>query len=221
MKKNKNLTLVFLPGLGADARLFVRQQNAFKKIIIPQWLPPFQNESLAAYARRWAGELRLPQGCILVGISFGGMLALEMAPLVMPKCVLLIGSCRSPSSIPWVLKMVGRLPGWPALGKILARTLPFGRGWFLGVDRKEDLDLLMKMYLDAPNSFLQWTVRAILSWKGYAGKGTKIYHIHGTNDRLIPFRNVKPDAVVQGGGHTIVLSHPKEVNAFIKRCMGR
>jgi pimeloyl-ACP methyl ester carboxylesterase len=209
--------LVFIPGLGADPRLFYHQQKAFKNSFAPTWLAPQKDETLVHYARRWAQQLKLKKGCVLVGISFGGMVALEMVPIVKPRAVLLIGSCQSPYSVPLLLRVMGSLPGWPMLGKILARFFPYGRGWFLGVEKKEELDLLMKMFIESPDSFLQWTVKAIRGWEGFKGKGVKIRHIHGSQDRLIPRRNVKPDSVIKGGGHTIILTHPREVNGFIEK----
>lgn len=215
-QSHKNISFVFLPGLGADSRLFRHQQKAFKNIVTPRWIYPEKNESLADYARRWATELKLKKGCVLVGISFGGMVALEMARWVRPKAVLLIGSCRSPDSIPFILKWFGSFSVWPVVGKTLARTFPFGRGWFLGVEKKGELDLLMKMFLETPGDFLKWTVDAIRGWEGYKGKEFLVRHIHGQKDRLIPCRNVRPDKIIPKAGHTIILTHPKEVNAFIR-----
>ena len=208
--------LVFLPGLGADSRLFIFQQKEFKNILAPAWIPPKKNESLSHYAKRWARILNLKKGCVLVGVSFGGMVALEMAEWVQPRAIFLIGSCRSQESVPFYLRTLGGLWIWPYLGKTLAKLFPFGRGWFLGVYEAEQKNLLMKMFRESPNTFLRWTTQAIREWGGYRYSFKNIYHIHGDRDRLIPIQNVSPDEVVKGGGHTIILTHPKEVNAFIK-----
>ncbi len=214
--KNKIKPLfVFIPGLGADSRLFEAQRKAFPNAVTPSWLTPLKDEPLAHYARRWAQHLKLKKGCILVGISFGGMVALEMAAWVRPKTVLLIGSCLHPSSVPWALRFLGSFQGWPHLAKALARLFPYGRGWFLGVNKGVQLDLLMNMFRESPDDFLTWTVNAIRGWKGFDGKFSPVWQIHGRRDRLIPFHNVKPDEVIGDGGHTIILTHPAEVNSFI------
>jgi hypothetical protein len=129
----------------------------------------------------------------------------------------LVGSCRTPLSIPFPLRWMGCYTGWPLIAKKLAKTVPFGRGWFLGANKTDQLDLLMQMFLETPNSFLQWTTKAIRGWMGYEGKYGSIYHIHGSRDRLIPCKNVKPNSVIEGGGHTIILTHPMEVNEFIEK----
>ncbi|HJT24592.1 MAG TPA: alpha/beta hydrolase [bacterium] len=212
-------SLIFFPGLGSDSRLFVHQQKVFKNSLFPPWLVPRKNEFLPQYARRWAEKLKLKRDCCLVGVSFGGMVAQEMARWMRPKAVILIGSCRSAESIPSYLKIAGNLPTWPRLSKKLCELFPGNGGIFLGARKKAQRDLLMRMFLETPDDFARWTVRAIFAWKGCEPDGSRVFHIHGEKDHLIPLSRVHPDKVISGGGHLINLTHPKEVNEFIRKCM--
>jgi len=74
------------------------------------------------------------------------------------------------------------------------------------------------MFLETPNRFLQWTVSAIRGWNGMKDESVNIHHIHGNKDFLIPIQNVMPDKVINGGGHVVTLTHPWQVNNFIKEC---
>jgi hypothetical protein len=56
--------IVFIPGLGADSRLFEAQQKAFPNAVTPPWLAPLKDETLAHYAKRWAQHLRLKRLCV-------------------------------------------------------------------------------------------------------------------------------------------------------------
>ncbi len=206
--------LVLIPGLGADKRLFRHQKRAFKQALTPSWLLPQKYESLSHYAQRWSGHLKLKPGGYLIGVSFGGMLALEMAKWVKPKAVLLISSCRNPSAIPWYLRMSGHIPSWPLISKTLAKIFPKRSGRFLGSKTKRQQDLLIQMLLETPDSFLRWTLHAILGWEGFKSDRLRVHHIHGECDHLIPVRNVEPDQCIRGGGHLINLTHSKEVNEF-------
>jgi pimeloyl-ACP methyl ester carboxylesterase len=214
-------TLVFIPGLGADRRLFKYQKKNFKNSITPSWLLPKINESLSQYSRRWSSQLKLKSGCYLIGVSFGGMVALEMARWVKPKAVILIASCRDRSAVPWHLRMAGHITYWPIIAKILTRIFPSRSGRFLGAETKEQQDLLIRMLIETPDTFMRWTLHSIQCWNGVKGKEIKVYHIHGERDRLIPIRKVEPDRMVKGGGHLINLTHAKEVNVFIKEHLGR
>ena len=143
------------------------------------------------------------------------MVALELAALVRPRGVLLIGSCSHPSSISPLVRHLRSLtealptrafqPRRWSLPLILPK---FGR---LG---REDRDLFMSMALRTPASFLKWGVEAMLSWRPTPPQ-VPIHQIHGSADRLIPLRLVRPDRVVAGGGHLLSLTHPQEVNVFM------
>ncbi|MGK6351614.1 hypothetical protein [Parapedobacter sp. DT-150] len=40
-------------------------------------------------------------------------------------------------------------------------------------------------------------------------------HIHGTADRILPFRFVKADYVIPGGSHLMVVNRAKEISDII------
>src|SRR5436309_4107252 len=94
-----NTTVVLFPGLGADHRLFRFQHAVLPDLVIPPWPATAANDSLASFAGRFVDSIPKVDGLYLGGSSFGGMVALELASLVQPKAVILIGSCTSPSAI--------------------------------------------------------------------------------------------------------------------------
>ena len=107
--------VLLLPGLGADARLF-RAQAESLKIEVPAWPPFHSGESLQSFAGRLFAGLADPPD-VIGGASFGGMVALEMAAIMQPKAVLLVGSCTSPSAVATHLRLVGRLASsYPSSG---------------------------------------------------------------------------------------------------------
>ncbi len=103
--------LIMLPGMAADERLFEPQRQAISGLIVPPWIEPDPDEHLVSYAQRMASQID-PAGLVLIGgVSFGGMIALEMAyRLGLSECVL-ISSIRSPEEMPWRLAPCVRSPG--------------------------------------------------------------------------------------------------------------
>ena len=91
-----DLNVVFLPGLGADGRLFTSQREVFPDLLTPPWPPPAPDESLPGYAVRLAGTLPLARPLVLGGCSFGGMVACEMARILKPDALVLMGSVSRP-----------------------------------------------------------------------------------------------------------------------------
>jgi pimeloyl-ACP methyl ester carboxylesterase len=210
--------MILLPGLGADARLFERQREAFPQLQVPAWIPPRKNESLPGYAARMAERISPSPNVplILGGVSFGGMLACEMARHLKPSAVVLIASCRARESLRPCHRSLRRLlPLFPAWGWNIAKPLAGPALRLIGGLSPSERELLATMFKETDSRFMHWTVQAILSWHPAPLDGVPVFHIHGTRDRMIPARCVQPDALVPGGGHMINLTHAEEVNAFL------
>lgn len=160
--------LVLLPGLGADLRLLAPQRRAFLDLIVPEWLEPKPRESLARYAERMARSLDLHVPFCLGGVSFGGMVALEMARWMSPRKVLLIASCRDPSGIPPIDRLLGRLVApmplalWKAAQDVMVPILVSA----LGPRSRSDRAFALSRLRDTAPGFLQWGARAIAEWDG-------------------------------------------------------
>jgi pimeloyl-ACP methyl ester carboxylesterase len=219
---NNAVHLVLLPGLGTDHRLLAPQRRAFPDLQVPAWIQPKSRESLPDYAARLAGQVAVPPGKRLVigGVSFGGMLALEMARHLRPAMVLLIASCRGPESLRPILRL-GRwlLPPATYRAWIAAQ-------WLAGPVMRLRLqtprphrEALLEMFKQSDPRFMHWTVRAILGWRPTPLEDIPIRHIHGRRDPLIPIGRVQADEIIPRGRHVINLTHAEEVNAFIRRAV--
>jgi hypothetical protein len=51
-------TFIFIPGIGADHRLFKYQTEAFPNSFVAEWIDPLSSESSEQYAVRFAGHIR-------------------------------------------------------------------------------------------------------------------------------------------------------------------
>jgi pimeloyl-ACP methyl ester carboxylesterase len=212
--------MMMLPGLGADRRLLDAQRGAFHGLTVPDWIEPERGESLAGYGRRMAEATRARRVRWIGGASFGGMVALEIARHLPVDGVILIGSCRRPAAISGKLRLLSKIGGW------LPETLGVRAKPFVGIGLKamqpftrQQGALLASMLEDVPAGFVRWGTRAIIQWAGAADVAAPVYHIHGDQDRVIPIGGVDPDRVVHGAGHALSLTHPDEVNTFIRHVL--
>jgi len=73
------------------------------------------------------------------------------------------------------------------------------------------------MFKQMDSRFMHWVLQAILRWNPTPPNGTRVWHIHGRRDWLIPVRRVEADEVISDGGHMINVTHARRVNAFIGR----
>ena len=101
-------TIYLISGLGADASVFQRLDFGNHEIKFIEWLEPNQDESLQTYASRLAAQINtgLP---ILIGVSFGGMIAVEIAKIIDCQKVILISSAKNKREIPLLYRFFGLL----------------------------------------------------------------------------------------------------------------
>jgi pimeloyl-ACP methyl ester carboxylesterase len=215
---NTMFQLILLPGLGADYRLLEPQRAAFPQMVVPPWIPPGKNESLPSYAARMAETIArsYESPLILGGVSFGGMLAYEMARIVKPDAVVLIASCRTPESLrPLHVRARRLLPLVPVQAWSVAKLLSGPMMRVMHRRPTDKRDMLIRMFKEADSRFMHWVLQAILNWQPAPLADATVFQIHGSRDPMIPARRVKPDRLIPGGGHLINISHADEVNSFI------
>ncbi|GAA4494913.1 hypothetical protein GCM10023172_05830 [Hymenobacter ginsengisoli] len=199
-----------IPGLGADERVF-RRLRLHGTVHILNWLAPQSpTEPLMHYAARLAESVPLAESCWLVGVSFGGLLAQEIARLRPMARVVLISSLGGPHELAPVLRLAG------AAG--LHRLVPFGlisclprlAQWFFGARGGTEYRLLHQILRDTDPVFASWATGQLLAWQGPGLPGA--VRLHGTRDRLLPAGAAPIDYVVPGAGHFLIVSHAAQVS---------
>jgi len=216
-----DVPLILLPGMGADARLFRPQLDALPNAIVPPWLSPNPRELLAEYAQRFAAAIDPGRPCFVGGASFGGFVALEMAPHLNALACFLIGSARDASGMPkrirW-LRPFGRATG------VLPFRLLGPSAWLARQTVGRFGHPLTRSFLrhlqEADASFLRSGSRAALTWKpSPATAAVRVVQIHGERDRIFPAKRTRADVILPGAGHLISLTHAAAVNDFLQRHM--
>ena len=84
----------------------------------------------------------------------------------------------------------------------------------IGAENDEDRKLLVDMMRDTDPGFIKWSLGAVVGWNNTTYP-KEVIHIHGTADRIIPAKNVKPDHWVKGGSHIMIVNRADEVSRII------
>lgn len=215
------LPLMLLPGMGADARMFREQLAAFPQLRVATWIPPERHETLPHYAQRMVDQWEPSAAGFIGGASLGGAVALEMACLIRPVACFLIGSLRSPDELPPIYRRLSRLTAAAGWLPLLSTMVRFTAGFGLGKVSRGALRQLSA----TDGRFLQWATRALLDWNPSAGcSQVEIRQIHGQRDRIIPAQRSRAESILPGAGHLISITHPNELNQFMRiemeRCSG-
>ena len=101
-------TIYCISGLGADERAFSRLKPEGYTITCLPWLTPLPNETISEYAVRMSKGITTEKP-VLMGLSFGGMMSLEIAKLLPVEKLILISSIKSNKELPRWMKVAGRL----------------------------------------------------------------------------------------------------------------
>ena len=204
-----------LSGLGVDQRAFSNVSIKGVNLINIPWITPNKNESLANYSKRLFETQNLPDNYILVGLSFGGMVAQEFAKIKKPKKLFLISTINGNHQLPPYLKLVKKLGLHKIVpGKLLKKT-NFITFYFFGVNKSEHKTLLKTILNDTSSSFLKWAINAIFNWDNK--QKVDAIKIHGNKDRLLP--NIDSKHLIENGGHFAILTNGKQVSEIIKNSL--
>ena len=205
--------LYLLSGLGADRRVFdFLNLDGFKLIHI-DWIRPLEDEKIESYARRLLDQIKSTRPT-LIGVSFGGMIAIEIAKLVETNKVILVSSATTKADIPVHYRLAGNLWMNKLIPAPLYRKANFVVYWLFGVKKKNEKVLLKAIMDDADSDFVDWATNKIADWDNERLL-PNVITIHGTADRVLPFR--KADYVVHNGGHLMVVSKAEEVSRILRK----
>lgn len=97
-----------ISGLGADKRVFEHLTLEHDLVHI-DWIKPKPKEPIVAYAKRLIEAYGIDnKGDFgILGVSFGGLIAVEISKLTNPKFTILISSVETRKELSGIIKLVG------------------------------------------------------------------------------------------------------------------
>lgn len=208
--------LVAIPGLGGDRRLFAPSMAHLPTLRVLNWLKPGQGWTLSDYARALIDRNDINSSQAILGVSLGGMLALEIARHTRVRGVVLFGSARNPKQIRAPLPLAAQVPVLPTLFYRCARALPNAAMYFGSTRKHADQCLIKNMATRCSPTLTHWAIKAIANWPGVSENPCAIWEVHGSRDNLIPPRPQSANAIIRGGGHLCILTHPRESAAAMR-----
>jgi pimeloyl-ACP methyl ester carboxylesterase len=211
------LTVYLLPGLGLDGRLFQNLSLPYRVKTI-NWLPVEKKETLPHYALRLAGQIDTTTDYALVGVSFGGMCASEIAKVYHPRRTVLISSASSRQEIPFRIKQLKVLPLHRLFGDAGCRWYANTARRSFGIRTPEEAQLFDAMLQTMPPKYFPRAVDCILTWKS-ASAPPPLVHLHGDADRILPFSKSRGAVRIAQGTHLMVLTQPDKLQAALLQAL--
>lgn len=205
----------FISGLGADKRAFTFLDLSFCEPVFIEWIKPLQNESLQQYAIRLKEQIKDPAP-VIIGVSFGGMLATEIAKSDATAKVIIISSNKVKKEFPRMLLIGKYIPAYKWVPSTLLKKAGMFRRMFFGPIGEKQKKIFHQILKDTDTDFTKWAVYSILHWDNTTIP-ENITHIHGTSDKLLPYRYVKADFTIDKGTHLMVMNRPEEISNLLKK----
>jgi len=212
------MRIILIPGLGYDCRIFENLDLTSYEFEYLNWIEPKTKETINDYAQRlFSNASKSSKKTILIGHSLGGIISQEIASVHPIEKIILISSIKSRKELPLSFKIIKPLRLDKFFTKeISIKTVNFW-GKNHGFETNEEKDLFKSMVGKHSNNYLQWALRALSSWQeSKILSKTETIHIHGANDKTLPYRLVKqPNFTIENGSHICVLKRSEEISKLI------
>lgn len=220
-------TVYCISGLGADERIFSKLDVPGVTFTCIRWLQPVKKEPIGAYAARMLNQIRNDHPDmkgdhpdrkgdhpVILGVSFGGMMAIEMAKISPVTKLILVSSVKSRQEMPLWMRLAGKL----GLDRLLPANPPRlakMENNFLGAQTAEEMALCDDFRNNVDPVYLQWAIRQVLNWQN-EWQPAELYHIHGSMDKSFPIGRIRPTHLIEGGGHFMIMNRAEEINGILK-----
>lgn len=217
----KPINLYLIPGMGTDHRVF----NAYefdRSLVNPiciKWIDHKPAKDLADYAESLVDQIDLTKPFVLLGVSMGGMIAMEISRRHQPLGVILISSAMSPAELPNKYQLGRFLPLYKGLTNPLLTFIAKQKHLYKDINKEAIKSLYMEMLRDAGADFLTWQIQSVIHWnlQKVDSHSFKLFRVHGSKDNVIPIKNVQTDIDlrIENGSHKLVVNYVSEICASV------
>ncbi len=214
--QNQKPTLYLIPGQGSDYRIYKYFKFSEYDTVHIHYIIPDKDETMKSYAHKLAKQIDTSTTFSIIGVSLGGMLAVEMSEFLNPEKTIIISSAENRNELPFRYRFMEKVPLNKLFGGSFLRAVAPLAQILVEPDSKHERETCKAMLKAKNKKFMKRSVNMIVNWHREKNN-SKIIHIHGDKDHTIPLRNVKnPDYIVKGGSHMMTLTRGNELHDIVK-----
>src|SRR5690606_7861952 len=150
-------------GLGVDKRVFQKIDFGNLDIEFIDWIEPQKDERIEHYAKRISKKINA-ENPILIGLSFGGIIAIEIAKTIAIDKLILIASAKTRKEIPTLYRILGKLNIHNFIPVPFLKSANCISNWFFGAQTPSDKILLQHILEETDNKFIYWAIDKVVTW---------------------------------------------------------
>lgn len=197
-------------GLGVDERVFENLEIEDELVFFP-WLNYSPKMGLLEFVKQYKTLLPKDEKFGILGLSFGGLMAVELSKISNPEFTILISTAETYKEIPLVYRFIGWLKiqnFFPS--RFFVPPMLLANYMFSPINGV----LLQQILADSSPDFNKWAVNQLLGWRNM-DRLSRVFKIHGTKDRMIPAPNNSETILLNGGSHFMVHNDAQELSRII------
>jgi pimeloyl-ACP methyl ester carboxylesterase len=156
---------------------------------------------------------------VLIGYSFGGMMAIEIAKQNPAAAVILISSIKHYHERPVTMALTSGLNLNRFFPAELGRNFRFAYTWLNDPRSQEEHSFIEQMATDMDPDHTDWAINHALKWRNTSLIDAPLYHIHGEDDRIFPIRYISDCIRIRGGSHLMLLNKGPEITDHIHQIL--
>ncbi len=179
-----------------------------------QWISPNKGETLVNYSKRIGLQIKY-ENPIFIGLSFGGIVAQEIACQRKVEKLLLISSVAQRSEFPFYFRLLKTLPIHNFLPYRFLKKLHFLNHWLFGVSTAIEKKLLNEIIIETDSKFMKWAIDVLVYWSPKNYSSPRIT-VHGNKDRILSKTAQYSDYIIKNGGHFMISTHAEEIGRIIR-----
>ena len=209
------MTVYFISGQAADEKIF-------ENLLLPSnittrhvhWIEPLPKESLSHYCQRLCDQIDISDAFVLIGVSFGRIVSIELNNIIHPKETIIISSVATKNELPSLFKFFNLFKLQKVVPPQIYKWYSPVLDWYFGVSNQREKELLRLYARSASKNYMKWAVNEILNWKNEQ-RTANLFHIHGTKDRIFPHQKTHADIKIPGGTHLIVHNRSEDISKIL------
>ncbi|MGY3793540.1 alpha/beta hydrolase [uncultured Aquimarina sp.] len=205
----------FVPGMAADVSIFEfikLPEVSYQTHTLP-WKIPDKNESIEAYAKRMCEEIE-HENCVLIGVSFGGIMVQEMSKYLKLKKLIIISSVKNKYELPKRMHIVRKTKAYKLMPTSLVSKIDNWEKLAFGDFAKKRAAMYQKYLSVNDKTYLDWAIEKIVCWDQEESIDG-IVHIHGDKDIVFPISYVDSCITVEKGTHVMIINRARWFNKHL------
>ncbi|MBT8186042.1 MAG: alpha/beta hydrolase [Eudoraea sp.] len=201
-----------MPGLAANSSIFenIRLPDERFEQHRLDWFVPDKGMTLTEYAQKMCENVH-HENAVILGVSFGGILAQEMAKCKPFRKVIIISSVKTKEELPKRLIFARYTKIHKLLPTGMVNNIELVSRYAFGEIVTKRLELYEQYLSIRDKYYLDWSIDQIVNWS-QTDYSPDIVHIHGEKDAVFPIYHIKNCIIVGNGTHTMIIHRYKWFN---------